>query len=202
MVNEANVFTKLSYIEYNNDRFLLNIIAFSVPQPYILCQCWIDHFKLYSPFHLFIYNLQIAGYNVYYLCHKWLIPLSTHDRIRQAAVAIYDNNCISIKCGIYCLHDPDSKVHGANMRTQVGPMLAPWTLLTIVYSTVQIKENINAPHHWPLCGEFNGDRWIPRTKGQQCGKCFHLMTSSWTKVYGSYNALSWLNRMLFFYTHT
>ena len=32
----------------------------------------------------------------------------------------------------------------------------------------------------PLCGEFTGDRWIPRTKGQQCGKCFHLMTSSWT----------------------
>ena len=30
----------------------------------------------------------------------------------------------------------------------------------------QIKENIHAPHHWPLCGEFTGDRWIPCTKGQ------------------------------------
>ena len=30
-----------------------------------------------------------------------------------------------------------------------------------------------------LCGEFTGDRWIPRTKGQWRGKCFHLMTSSW-----------------------
>ena len=30
----------------------------------------------------------------------------------------------------------------------------------------QIKENIKAPHHWPLCGECAGDRWIPRTKGQ------------------------------------
>ena len=31
-----------------------------------------------------------------------------------------------------------------------------------------------------LCdpGEFTGDRWIPRTKGQLRGKCFHLMTSS------------------------
>ena len=27
-------------------------------------------------------------------------------------------------------------------------------------------------------GEFTRDRWIPRTKGQLCGKCFHLMTSS------------------------
>ena len=43
------------------------------------------------------------------------------------------------------------------------------TSLTIVYSTViqaQIKENIKAPRHWPLCGEFTGDRWIPRTNGQ------------------------------------
>ena len=41
--------------------------------------------------------------------------------------------------------------------------------LTIVYLTVysaQIKENIKAPRHWPLFGEFIGDRWIPRTNGQ------------------------------------
>ena len=30
----------------------------------------------------------------------------------------------------------------------------------------QIKENIKAPRHWPLCGELTGDRWIPRTSGQ------------------------------------
>ena len=30
----------------------------------------------------------------------------------------------------------------------------------------QIDENIKAPRHWPFCGEFTGDRWIPRTKGQ------------------------------------
>ena len=30
----------------------------------------------------------------------------------------------------------------------------------------QTKENINALRHWPLCGEFTGDRWIPRTNGQ------------------------------------
>ena len=37
------------------------------------------------------------------------------------------------------------------------------TSLTIVYST---KENIKAPRDWPLCGEFTGDRQIPRTNGQ------------------------------------
>ena len=43
----------------------------------------------------------------------------------------------------------------------------------------QIKEIIKVPRHWPLCGEFIGDRWIPRTKGHKRGKYFHLMTSSW-----------------------
>ena len=50
------------------------------------------------------------------------------------------------------------------------------TSLRIVYSTViqtQIKENIKAPRHWPLCGEFTGHRWIPRTNGQLREKC-HL----------------------------
>ena len=30
----------------------------------------------------------------------------------------------------------------------------------------QIKENIKALRHWPLWGEFTGNRWIPRTKDQ------------------------------------
>ena len=30
----------------------------------------------------------------------------------------------------------------------------------------QTKENIKAQRNWPLCGEFTGDRWIPRTNGQ------------------------------------
>ena len=46
----------------------------------------------------------------------------------------------------------------------------------------QIKENMKAPRHWPLCWEFTDDLWIPRTKGQQHGKCFHMMTSSWFHV--------------------
>ena len=44
------------------------------------------------------------------------------------------------------------------------------------------KENIKAPRHWPLCGEFTRGGWIPRTNGQQRGKCFHLMTSSWIQL--------------------
>ena len=39
-------------------------------------------------------------------------------------------------------------------------------LFTQAFIQTQIKENIKAPRHWPLGGEFTGDRWIPRTNGQ------------------------------------
>ena len=40
-------------------------------------------------------------------------------------------------------------------------------LFTQVFIQTQIKENIKALRHWPLWGEFTGDRWMPRTKGQK-----------------------------------
>ena len=39
-------------------------------------------------------------------------------------------------------------------------------LFTQLFGQAQIKENIKAPRSWSLCGEFTGERWIPRTKGQ------------------------------------
>ena len=41
---------------------------------------------------------------------------------------------------------------------------ASW-LFTQPFIRALIKENIKTPRHWPLWGEFIGDRWIPRTKG-------------------------------------
>ena len=35
-----------------------------------------------------------------------------------------------------------------------------------LFVQAQIKENIKAPRHWPLCGGFTSDQWIPCTKGQ------------------------------------
>ena len=34
-------------------------------------------------------------------------------------------------------------------------------LFTQPFIQKQIEENTKAPRHWPLCGEFTGDRWIP-----------------------------------------
>ena len=39
------------------------------------------------------------------------------------------------------------------------------------------RKHQEAPRYWPLQGEFTGHWWIPHTKGQWRGKCFHLMTS-------------------------
>ena len=33
----------------------------------------------------------------------------------------------------------------------------------------------------PLWGKTTNDQWIPNTKGQSCGKYFHVMTSSWNR---------------------
>ena len=55
------------------------------------------------------------------------------------------------------------------------------TSLTVVYSTIysdadQRKHQSSA---WlAFVWGIHRDRWIPRTKGQLRGKCFHLMTSS------------------------
>ena len=42
----------------------------------------------------------------------------------------------------------------------MGAIASP--LFTETFIREQIKENIKAPRHWPLWGEFTGDRWIPR----------------------------------------
>ena len=56
------------------------------------------------------------------------------------------------------------------------------TSLTSVYSTVYSDAH-QRKHQSSASLAFvwgtHRDRWIPRTKGQLRGKCFHLMTSSW-----------------------
>ena len=42
----------------------------------------------------------------------------------------------------------------------------------------QIKENIKAPRHWPLWGEFTGTGEFPAQRASYAEKCFHMMTSS------------------------
>ena len=64
-------------------------------------------------------------------------------------------------------------------------MASQITSLTVVYSTVNSDADRRKHQNsasLALVWGIHWDRWIPRTKGQLRGKCFHLMTSSW-KLY-------------------
>ena len=56
---------------------------------------------------------------------------------------------------LFCIHYND---------VIMGAMVSQITSFTIVYSTVY--SDADQRKHWPLCGEFIDDRWIPRTTGQ------------------------------------
>ena len=65
----------------------------------------------------------------------------------------------------------------------MNTMASQITSLTVVYSTVysdadQIKHQSSAS--LAFVRGIHRDRWIPHSKGQLRGKCFHLMTSSCT----------------------
>ena len=64
----------------------------------------------------------------------------------------------SLSCLQWCGESP--KLHYSDVIMSM--MASQITSVLIVYSTIcsgQIKENIKAPCHWPLWGEFASDRW-------------------------------------------
>ena len=53
-------------------------------------------------------------------------------------------------------------------------------LLTQLFIQARLKENINAPWHWPLWGEITGDRWIPAQMASNAEN-----VSIWRRHHGS-----------------
>ena len=77
-------------------------------------------------------------------------------------------------------------VHYGDVR--MGAIASQITSLAIVYSAFysgvdQRKHQSSAS--LAFVWGIHRDRWIPRTKGQLRGKCFHLMTSSWAALWSS-----------------
>ena len=77
----------------------------------------------------------------------------------------------------------DQPLHYDDVR--MGAIASQITSLAIVYSAFysgvdQRKHQSSAS--LPFVWGIHRDRWIPRTKGQLRGKCFHLMTSSWSAI--------------------
>ena len=67
--------------------------------------------------------------------------------------------------------------------------ICTWTSYSLKWPAIRLfvltvypdphQRNIKLRSTGPVWGEFTGDRWIPRTKGQWRGKSFHFMTPSW-----------------------
>ena len=79
---------------------------------------------------------------------------------------------------IHCILSQNGDVIMTTIASQI-------TSLTVVYSIVysdadQRKHQSSAS--LAFVWGIHRDRWIPRTKGQLRGKCFHLMTSSWNVI--------------------
>ena len=72
------------------------------------------------------------------------------------------------------------------------------TSLTVVYSTVYSDADQRKHQSSEALAFVWGiqSRWIPCTKGQLCGKCFHLMTSSCVLSTSFSASRQWLLRIL------
>ena len=130
---------------------------------------------------------------------EWFLPCyarqttgsTTSANLVLASFTDYIFGCHGISCvsGFRCASAQsryDSKKnflmhYNEYVCTIMNAMAHQITGVSIVYSVCSSADqgNLIALRHWPLWGEFTGDRWIARTKGRQCVKCFHLMASSW-----------------------
>ena len=62
------------------------------------------------------------------------------------------------------------------MSTMASQITSPTIVYPSVYSGSDQRKHQSSAS-LALWGEFTGDLWIPRTKDQYRGRCFHLMTS-------------------------
>ena len=67
------------------------------------------------------------------------------------------------------------------MTTIASQITSPMVVYSTVYSDAGQRKHQRSASLAFVWG-IHRDRWIPRTNGQLCGKCFHLMTSSWIPV--------------------
>ena len=104
-------------------------------------------------------------------------------RFRYNTTLIRKRRSSTIGKEVKCLNQAISDVVKSHNSDVIMNGMAPQiTYVSIVCTTVYSgtdESNIKVSRRWPLWREFNGHRWIPLTKGQWNGKCFHLMTSWW-----------------------
>ena len=125
---------------------------------------------------LYIYIVYIYYIYIYYTIHSYAITRwydSTPFIVSKWGVEVLSQSvavlpwwanaeisfCTILLYGSYCHY---SDVIMSAMASQIAGV-------TIVYPTVcssTDQRKHKAPRHWSLWGEFTGDHWFPRTKGQ------------------------------------
>ena len=102
-----------------------------------------------------IWRLVLQNLHIIRLHHIWCLMSVDYTYTLPGGITAVPI-CVSNNPTLQWLH---------NERDGVGNHKPHDCLLSRLFK-VQIKESIKAPRHWPLQGEFTGDRWIPRTKVQ------------------------------------
>ena len=104
-------------------------------------------------------GILISYFNEYQHCQ---FPKHNHKRFVTLSMVIFVSIWATYLLPNNIQFDPDNKVHGANMghiwadRTQVGPMLTPWTLLS--------GERARGCRGYIMTYDFGKYHWIARTK--------------------------------------
>ena len=109
---------------------------------------------------------------------------SDHETTRKVVICFFFNRVFNDlrSCPLRLYQHP---IHYSDViMTTIASLI---TSLAVVYSAVysdadQRKHQSSAS--LAFVWGIHRDRWIPRTKGQLRGKCFHLMTSSWGRDAG------------------
>ena len=88
----------------------------------------------------------------------------------------------------HSVHENHIRVGKVSLRWRImGTIASQITSLAIVYSIVYSSADQRKHQSFASLAFVRGihrDRWIPRTKGQLRGKCFHLITSScWSSLW-------------------
>ena len=120
-----------------------------------------------------------AGYDFWFLISEEKWP-------RHIEIVLYLFLCINLALPTHYIN-----VIMTTMASQI-------TSLAVVYSSVYLdadqrkhQSSASLAFVWGI----HRDRWIPRTKGQLRGKCFHLMTSSWDTSIASWRTFRFYVRV-------
>ena len=109
--------------------------------------------------------------------HRNLMRLSS--RSTEDGLSCSTDNCFNV---VPVMYHYDDVIMTAMASQITSLMIVYWTVYSGAYQRKH-QSSASLAFVWGI----HRDRWIPRTKGQWRGKCFHLMTSSWITW------MAWLN---------